>query len=227
MLLNIILAVFLFTCCIPIENGWKGVKPLKTSKAEVDKILGKSGEDASGFHRYMVPEAEIVVDYSKEPCSLAPQGRGGYTVPVNTVLSYTVLLKAKPKVSDFEFNPKNSHRVSSEHLLNYASYVNDDDTVEINVMTEAGSEEFVYEIVYRGKNSDLERLRCKETSSASIANGWKGIKPLKTSKKEVEQLLGSSRVDNNGYFWYSTGDTDIEVNYSTEPCSENGTAVES
>lgn len=52
-----------------------------------------------------------------------------------------------------------------------------------------------------------------------IENGWKDIKPLLTNRTAVEKLLGNPRVDDNGYYGYSSNETFIQVNYSTKPCA--------
>lgn len=57
--------------------------------------------------------------------------------------------------------------------------------------------------------------------SQSIESGWKGIKSLQTTKTEVEKILGNPEVDENGYHNYRAEEAFVQVNYSTEPCSQN------
>lgn len=55
-----------------------------------------------------------------------------------------------------------------------------------------------------------------------IENGWKGIKPLETNKKTVEQVLGQpEKTDDNSFQFYSSDDEFVRINYSTAPCKQN------
>jgi hypothetical protein len=162
MYFGLTLLLFFVICGDSFEAGWKGIKPFHTSKKEVDKLLGKAGEDAYGYYRYTTPEAEFEFNYSQEPCSSAQQGRGKYNLPANTVLSYRVVLKNRPKVAQFEFDRKKFHRETSGHVLNLASYVRKDNTVSILVAIEKDTEEYVREIAYGASTEEMEKLECKE-----------------------------------------------------------------
>lgn len=54
-----------------------------------------------------------------------------------------------------------------------------------------------------------------------VESGWKNIKPLSTDKASVDKLLGEPKIDDNGYFGYSTEEAFVQVSYSTAPCTEN------
>lgn len=54
-----------------------------------------------------------------------------------------------------------------------------------------------------------------------VEKGWKNIKPFSADKSSVDKLLGDPKIDDNGYFGYSTDEAFIQVNYSTAPCTEN------
>src|SRR3954449_6692184 len=54
-----------------------------------------------------------------------------------------------------------------------------------------------------------------------IEDGWKGVLPLHAAKKIVEERLGSAKIDENGYYMYSTDDVSVQLDYSTTPCKEN------
>lgn len=64
------LTVFLnsIVSCQTIEEGWKGIKPLKADKTSVEKLLGKPEIDNNGYHGYRTDGAFIQVNYSTLPC---------------------------------------------------------------------------------------------------------------------------------------------------------------
>lgn len=160
----ILLFLFLTPCCDSLEDGWKGIKPLHTSRKVVEKVLGQAKVDDNGHRMYSTAEAYVQVDYTVEPCSDNGYERGRYKLPINTVFIYRVILKNKRKISELEFDREKFHRETAGHVLNYASYVNSDDSVEILLTILPGNEELVYEIDYRPTTKDLEKLACKELS---------------------------------------------------------------
>ena len=164
MFLVFVMTLSLVTYCDSIEDGWKGIKPFHTSRLEVERLLGRPKIDDNGYYRYSTPEADIEINYSSIPCSENRYGRGKFKIPLETVLSYRVLLKARPKVSDLEFDRQIFQRETSGHVLNLASYVNKDSTVSVLVTIETNSDEFVREIDYRPPTTELEKLECSEKS---------------------------------------------------------------
>src|SRR5215831_21022617 len=87
-----------------IEDGWKGILPFKTDKATVEKILGKPLINSDGYYNYSSDEAFVQVDFSAEPCTQVPYGRGRYNVPKDRVIRYWVSLRKQTLLSDLKFD---------------------------------------------------------------------------------------------------------------------------
>ncbi|MCY7348151.1 MAG: hypothetical protein LH614_18315, partial [Pyrinomonadaceae bacterium] len=86
-----------------VEDGWKGIKPLKTDKTAVDKILGKPEMDDNNYQRYSTDEAFVRVNYSTVPCKDNQYKRGEYNIAKDLVWDYYVVLDNIVKLSDFKY----------------------------------------------------------------------------------------------------------------------------
>ena len=145
-----------------IENGWKAIKPLKTNKTTVDKILGKPETDDNGYQRYSMDEAFIRVNYSTLPCQDDPYDRGKYVVPKKTVLDYYVVLeKDFVPLSEFGVNLKKYEKDTSGDLINFINYRNNDIGIDFAVTVQE-TFEFVREIRFTPSKKDNETFKCKE-----------------------------------------------------------------
>ncbi len=55
----------------------------------------------------------------------------------------------------------------------------------------------------------------------SIEDGWQGVKPLTTNKTAVDKLWGTPKINDNGFYGYTTENAFIQVNYSIAHCEGN------
>lgn len=144
-----------------IENGWKGIMPLKTDKAFVEKLLGKSRQvDDKGIHSYKTDEALVDVSYSTSPCADDQDKRGRYNVAENTVLGYIVRPFARIKISDFRFKRENYY-YSSEDLKRGAYYRNAEDGITIGVHIIEGIE-YIAIIGFNPSKQNSNEFKCNK-----------------------------------------------------------------
>src|SRR5688572_29377279 len=102
--------------CQKLEDGWKGIQPLKTRKSAVEKILkAPEASMSSGYVGYSTEVAYLRVTYAEAPCSDAPFGRGEFNVPENTVIHYTVQIRKSIEFSEVEFAKEKYTRRIHEH----------------------------------------------------------------------------------------------------------------
>lgn len=159
--LFIILVVPLLALGQSIESGWQGIKPLQTTKVDVEKMLGTPEVDDNGYHRYRTDSEFVSVNYATEPCTENRYGRGKYNVPSGTVLSYYVVLKGLVKLADFPFKKEKYYRDNSGDLLNSVTYRNPKDGVAIGVsILDAVGTEYVGQIDFSPPENLTERIIC-------------------------------------------------------------------
>lgn len=67
------------------STGWKGIVPLQSTRADVDRLLGKGAGKCQCIYRK--PTEIVAVDYAKAPCKGAVNG---WNVPSDTVLKVRI-----------------------------------------------------------------------------------------------------------------------------------------
>jgi hypothetical protein len=139
-----------------LPTSWKGIIPLKTMRAEVEIILGKS--ISSGFSRetYQASDARINVWYSTGPCHPVV---GRWNVSAGIVVAVDVSLKRPLLLSNLEFDRHNYVRTEWSHPEDWVSYLNRKDGIEITTINLGEKAELIQTISYRPKVSD-NVLRC-------------------------------------------------------------------
>ena len=143
-----------------IEGGWKGIKPLITSKTDVEKTLGKpSVIDDNGYYGYRTEEAFIQINYSTAPCKKNQYNRGKFMIAANTVLSYDVHMKKELTLSDLTFDKY--YKDTSGDVINVWTYYNRDYSIGVTVGTKNGEDtEYVGTIRFAPPKAEAEKLKC-------------------------------------------------------------------
>ncbi|MBK8466008.1 MAG: hypothetical protein IPL32_09265 [Chloracidobacterium sp.] len=108
-LLSLILSIPAFSQ--KIEDGWKGLLPFKSTRADFEKIFGKGTRDELGEFEMVLPqryvyrtdETLIRVTYSEKQCD-ARDVFYRMNVPDGTVLRYSVSFKHPKPLSGFTFD---------------------------------------------------------------------------------------------------------------------------
>lgn len=129
-------------------KGWRGIVPLHSARADVERLLGSSN-DPCRCH-YKTENEFVEVNYASAPC------RGslpGWNVPADTVLSFTITPKTEQRLTDL-------HLDESKYVKNYddvmTTYYTDRDKGIEYTVSETGS---IESISYIPSTSD-NRLRC-------------------------------------------------------------------
>lgn len=145
--------------CQRLEDGWRGIQPLKTRKAQVEKILGKPEIDDNGYHGYRFDGGFIQVNYSTAPCEENQYKRGKYKIQSGTVLDYIVNLHEGVKLSELKFERGSYYKETSIHGGDLVYYIRRDNSIWITAFVQNG-EEYAGRISFRAGNSDSEKHKC-------------------------------------------------------------------
>lgn len=169
-----------------VEDGWKGIKPLKTSRGIAEKVLGTHQKVTKfGLFNYVTADFFAQADYSDFPCEESSYGRGDYNVSPETVLNYKVIFYKQMKLNDLKFQRKKYRREEDSEMTGLVYYINADDAVIISVRTKNGVE-YVAEIRFDPTPADKKKFECKNSELAIIkprAAELKSGKPPKTTSK--------------------------------------------
>jgi len=147
----------------PNETGWRGIRPLHATRAEVEKLIGPPMEP-NGI-TYDLKDERVNITYSKLPC--AKGWPFGYNVPPNTVISILTYPKTKVTLSDLHLDLKKYKRTDRPENQR-AVYYNDEEG--ITFQTE--SDQRILSIQYLPVSGD-NYLLCPEAAAreASIQKG--------------------------------------------------------
>lgn len=160
-LLNLIVFLNLLVSCHTIEDGWKGIRPLRTDKATVEKLLGKPEVDDNGYYRYRTGEAFIRINYSSTPCENNKMNRGKFNVPKDTVLDYYVRPLTLTPLSNLKFKKEQYYRDASGDT-NSILLISNEYGVMIGIQDQEGIEYFSG-VDFKASKKDAEYFKCSES----------------------------------------------------------------
>src|SRR5215218_2487899 len=85
----------------PSQNsGWRGIVPLHSTRADVDRLIGRPNFRGE-LYDFEGERASII--YTREPCTGGLQG--AYNVPCDTVVSIDIVPKQRLMLSELNLDP--------------------------------------------------------------------------------------------------------------------------
>lgn len=135
-------------CVQPKPKGWHGVVPLRSTRADVIRLLGPP--NINGRY-YEIDNNTVHIDYSDGPCE---KGKSGWNVPRDTVVSISLAPTQDLKLSDLHIDKRKYKKSKDGELPGIVYYTNDAEGITISV-----SEGEVRNIYYNPTSKD-DHLRC-------------------------------------------------------------------
>lgn len=142
-------------------QGWNGIEPLHSSRADVERILGKPSDrtvETSVF--YNRRKEAVVIDYTSKSGCLKGQG---WQVPQGTVLEIIISPKSTLMLSELNIDERDYKRTDNPNRPATATYVNEQKGQRIDVFDSQ-----VTSIRYFPAAKDTH-LRCSGESTFSEA----------------------------------------------------------
>lgn len=102
---------------LPPAAGWRGIVPLRSTRAEVERHLGPPASESESGSVYATAGERVSVAYSRRPCDY------GWQVPAGTVVSFFVHPKKPPKLADLKLDEKKYERRRSYHVETVHYYI--------------------------------------------------------------------------------------------------------
>jgi len=211
------LGALLFLAVLVLDvraKEWRGILPLRSTKTEVEKLLGKPNQ----LGRYDIENERVSIQYSEGPCESAYQmlakANCECLVAKDTVLRIVVTLDSPVKISKLGIDKNKYERTRVDAYRPTSTY---SDLTEGVVYTIRESDDVLTNINYLPSAKDCEEVIRSQTP-ATASNVWQGIVPLRTVRANVEQLLGLPRSSHGGIYIYGTAENRVDVSYSADPC---------
>lgn len=211
------LLLLMFFVSIVAAKEWRGITPLKSTRADVERLLGKPNE----LGRYEIENERVTITYSQGPCNGASgalaRANCECLVAKDTVLRIAVTLDTAVKVSKLGIDKKKYERTPVHAYKPTATYSDFTDGV---VYTIRESDDTVTFIDYLPSVKDCEEVKSQRIGAA--ANSWRGLVPMRSSRSDVERLLGPPRSSLGEIYIYGSPANRIDVSYSADPCKSGG-----
>lgn len=162
-------------------QGWRGIVPLRSTRADAERLLGPPEPGASGIYR--LGNERVIILYADGPCGV---NSGGWNVPGGTIISISVMPDVKPRFADLRLDV---HKFSLERggeIEFIVKYVNEEEGISYEVNTGGG---LVESIRYFPTARDSP-LRCP-TSGVPATATLKVAEYSNSSHKAEARLLDS------------------------------------
>jgi hypothetical protein len=134
------------------EVGWHGIIPLQSTRADVERLLGRSA-DPSGCI-YKTQHEVVFIEYAQHSCKDNPEG---WNVPGNTVMLISVASKTELRLTDLNINLATYKKTEDTEMPGRYYYFNE----EKGILIIALGNGMVGSINYQPTKDD-NNLRCRE-----------------------------------------------------------------
>lgn len=139
------------------SNVWNGIIPLKSTRADVERILGKPEPTSVAQYAggYNTKTGKVFVLYSTGMCRANPEH--GWNIPELTVISVSYYPSQLPKLANLKIDISKFEKRMDPASLSSASYTNEADGIVLIVDT---SDDVVESFNYFPE-SKYRHLMCK------------------------------------------------------------------
>ncbi len=199
------------------SKDWRGIVPLKSTRAEVEKRFGKPDERGG----YDLKDERVSFNYGEGPC------RGIYLTlgednckclaDDDAVMSISVEPTGTRKISDLKLDMKKFKRTAITPFPQTFEYDNPEEGIVYTVDEEKNE---IQDITYYPSVADCKDLIAKR--APQTRNSWRGLVPLHSGRKDVEALLGSPTRDSTFLVAYETDTQSVLAKYSNGNCDTSG-----
>jgi len=139
-------------------NVWRGITPLISTRAEVERVLGVPSDSLRQILMYENGTDKVDVLYAGSACEQTEVGR--WNVSKDTVLRVKVLPQTTVLIKTLKLDRSKYQRIREAHPQNWVHYINQAQGIIINTEIRGGREEVV-SLVYE-PSSKQKALRCVE-----------------------------------------------------------------
>lgn len=139
--------------CQSFEDGWRGIKPLVTTRDAVEAQLGPGENRSEEESAYK--ETSVVIKYIVSPCD-----QNGLNRPAGTVLSYNVALDPVARLDSMKIQISKYQKDKSGDTASFA-YLNSKDGITIIAQEQEGVE-YVTGFMFSPEKKLKEESSCKK-----------------------------------------------------------------
>jgi hypothetical protein len=122
----------LLVCASAKAKAWRGIEPLHSTRADVERILGPKVVRCGGSACIYELEQEIAfVLYASDSSCKNDSAESAWMVPIGTVIEIGIHFKKDKPLSDLEFDIAKFEKVEDKHIRGLIYYVNVDEGLRV------------------------------------------------------------------------------------------------
>jgi hypothetical protein len=115
-----LMVILLLSTVISRAEGWRGIIPLKSTRADVERLLGKP----NNLGRYQFEDERAHINYATGPCNISD--RCECFVPEGTVIGIFVELEVELRFSSLKLDRAKLQKLIDPEDSNLAVYSDDE-----------------------------------------------------------------------------------------------------
>jgi hypothetical protein len=188
MLIRILLIV-LITVTPSQAKEWRGIVPLHSTRADVERLLGPPSTDRSEITFYDFEKEEVAFHYAKGPCGVKASG---WNVPRDTVTSIWVTPNLL-KLADLKLDESKYKKERDNHVQYIVNYINEAEGISYQVDTSDG----VITLIKYFPAAKEDHLRCPASGEEGLEEATKFDSysdiPFESEKKRLDSFAEKMR----------------------------------
>lgn len=164
------LLCLLMLCAAPLDGTakeWRGIVPLKSTRADVERLLGPQPENV--LRRYELPHEFVSVEYADRPCNARnpdgwPEPPPGWNVPPGTVIAIRVELKEPASLASLGLDLTKFQKGRGDaDVPQHHYYFNEEEGFNLEVFDYGGDIGQMVKGYIHGPRASEAHLRCPAT----------------------------------------------------------------
>lgn len=140
------------------EQGWRGLLPAHSTRADVERLLGPPKKPEAYLALYDLGSEAVFIEYSSGPCR--KDREGGLNVPLNTVIRIVVNFEAGSPFSDLRLDKNKYEKTEDGHLPGVTYYYNEEEGVRVTVSENGTVASITYGLLAKDKHLLCPRSKC-------------------------------------------------------------------
>ena len=198
---------------IALGKAWRNIVPLKSTRADVERRFGKPDK----WGGYEFSGERVSFEYGDEPCKglYLDLGEDNCKCLANdsAVMSIFVELTVKRKISTLKMDLKKFKKTQINPFPHTVEYENVIDGI---VYTVDELEDEIKHITYYPSQLDCQEIIAKH--NLRIRNSWRGLVPLRSTRRDLDSLLGTAKRAGVTLVTYETDHESIVATFADGKC---------
>ena len=145
-------------------NAWRGLVPLQSTRADVEKLLGKPVSSRGSIVVYKTDEEEVAVVFSAGKCILSSSEK--WNVPADVLITIELRPHKSVLIQDLHLDPNKYQRVQKSHPEDWFIYRNAEDGFMVETLVYENKEQIV--VLTYFPSVKAKALRCPSIHNHNV-----------------------------------------------------------